>query len=480
MQGAFYLTVGVGAACQRLRVVCAVNGFHIALGIMIHTHTFDDVCTFQTHLLVRRQTEEFFRRILLKVAAFNPQLFAKRHGVLSAFRVFRIIGHEEGLLGISRIIVDYQLHGVNNRAHTGGYAIQVIAHCMFKQLNVVQSLIFGVADASHEILYAVGRKSATTQSADGRHARVIPTGHKTLLDKLQQFALAHNRIGQVQAVEFYLTRTVTVIGKELHKVFVERAVRNKLQRTDAVRNALEIVALSVGKVVHWVNMPFIARAPVRGMDYAVDNRVAEVHIVACHVYFGTQHIFAFLKLTLVHALEQVEVLLYRSVAIRTFDAGSCGSAFLSGYLFAGLLIHISIAAFYHTYGQVIKLLEIVGSVIQAVFPVISKPVNIAFYGFHIFVILLLRVRVVEAQIAGSSEAFGCSEVHDEGFSMTYVKITVRLGRKACVEAAAVLAGFQIFLYFLLYEVEVLRCVFCGYTGGCCLFCHLFAFFKMQN
>ena len=54
-------------------------------------------------------------------------------------------------------------------------------------------------------------------------------------------------------------------------------------------DTFEIVALSVGKVVHGVGIPFIASANVWDVKYAVDERVAEEHVGMRHVYLGTKY-----------------------------------------------------------------------------------------------------------------------------------------------------------------------------------------------
>ena len=90
----------------------------------------------------------------------------------------------------------------------------------------------------------------------------------------------------------------------MNEEVVEWTVRHELQCADRVGYALEVIALSVGKVVHGINVPLSACAPVRTLDDAINDWVAEVHVVACHVDFGAQH-----KLALVHALKKVEVFL---------------------------------------------------------------------------------------------------------------------------------------------------------------------------
>ena len=79
--------------------------------------------------------------------------------------------------------------------------------------------------------------------------------------------------------------------------------------------------------------------------------------------------------------------------------------------------------------------------------------DVAHDGVNILHILLLRVGVIETQIAGSTEFLGCAEVHDERLRVTDMEIAVGLGRKTCVQTSAVLAGCEVILNILFNEVE---------------------------
>ena len=50
------------------------------------------------------------------------------------------------------------------------------------------------------------RVAAAAKAADRRHARIVPAGDVLLLHELQQLALAHHRVVQVQPRELDLLR----------------------------------------------------------------------------------------------------------------------------------------------------------------------------------------------------------------------------------------------------------------------------------
>ena len=84
---------------------------------------------------------------------------------------------------------------------------------------------------------------------------------------------------------------------------------------------------------------------------------------------------------------------------------------------------------------------------------IAQPLDISLDSFHIFVVFLLRVGVVHAEIADSTELLRNSEVHGDGFGVSDVEIAVGLGRETRLEAAAVATGSEVVFYDLLDKIE---------------------------
>ena len=189
------------------------------------------------------------------------------------------------------------------------------------------------------------------------------------------------------------------------------------------------------------------------LDDAVHHRVTEVHVVRGHVYLGAEHHGAFLHLPLVHALEEVEVLLHGAVAVGGGRSRHGGCAFLCGYLFGCLFVHIGLSLLDEAHGQVVELREVVRGIVEAVSPIEAEPVDVALNGLDIFCILFLRIGVVKTQVAGTAELLCGAEVHDESLRMAYVEVTVGFRREAGVETSAVFAGLEVGLYLLFHEIE---------------------------
>lgn len=63
---------------------------------------------------------------------------------------------------------------------------------------------------------------------------------------------------------------------------------HKLQGTDGVGDAFEVVTLSMGEIVHGVAVPLCAGAVVGCLYDAVHDGVTEVHVGVGHVELGSQ------------------------------------------------------------------------------------------------------------------------------------------------------------------------------------------------
>ena len=128
--------------------------------------------------------------------------------------------------------------------------------------------------------------------------------------------------------------------QRLDEPVVERPVYVEFQRADRMGNLFDRVALAVGIVVHRVDAPLVARAVVFGVDDAVHDRVAEEHVGMRHVDLGAQHLRAVGELAVLHAHEQIEILLDRTVAPRRLLARLRYGASREAYLFLRLVVDV--------------------------------------------------------------------------------------------------------------------------------------------
>ncbi len=80
-------------------------------------------------------------------------------------------------------------------------------------------------------------------------------------------------------------------------------------------------------------------------------------------------------------------------------------------------------------GPLVQLLEVVRGEEQVVAPVVAQPAHVGLDGVDVLLLFLLRVRVVEAQVAAAAELLGDAEVETDRLGVADVQVAVRLGRK---------------------------------------------------
>ena len=108
----------------------------------------------------------------------------------------------------SGIIGDDDLQRAQHGHHPRRAAVQILADAVLELRDVDDVLLLRDADARAEIADRFRRVAAAAQAADGRHPRIVPAGDVPLLHQLQQLALAHHRVVQVQPRELDLLRLV--------------------------------------------------------------------------------------------------------------------------------------------------------------------------------------------------------------------------------------------------------------------------------
>ena len=417
----------------------------------------DDVGVFQTHLAVDGEAIEFLVGVLAEVGALDPQLLGKRDLTRSSALVFGIVDSIHHLDLILRIVVNDELHRVEDGHRADGGLVKILAGTELQQGDINDVVAFGHTDGLGEITDGGWRITSTTQTTDGRHARVVPTVNVMFLNELQQFALAHDGVVEIQTCKLDLLRVMDV--QRFAEPVVERTVHLEFQRADGMRDALDGVALSVCEVVHRVDAPLVAGAVVFGVQDAVHDGVAEVHVGRCHVDFGAEHAAAVRELTRLHATEQVEVLLHAAVAVRTLRAGCSRHSPTLADLLLCLVIDIRETVLNELLGPQVELVEVVGSVVFRR-PLEAQPLDVLADGVHIFGVFLHGIRVVKAEVGLSAIFLSNTEVQTDGLGVADMQVTVRLWWESRLYSAIVLPVLNVFFDNLLNEIHIFRVLRC--------------------
>src|SRR4029077_7829111 len=143
-----------------------------------------------------------------------------------------------------------------------------------------------------------------------------------------------------------------------------------------------------------------------------------------------EHFGAVRKLPRAHALEQVEVLIDRTVAPGAVLARLCEGAAVLPDLVGGQVVDVGLAGLDQVYGPVVELVEVVGGEVEMLAPVEAEPADVFLNRVDVLLLLLDRVGVVEAQVAAPAELLGDPEVERDRLGVAEVEVSVRLGRGA--------------------------------------------------
>ena len=172
-------------------------------------------------------------------------------------------------------------------------------------------------------------------------------------------------------------------------------MRYELQSTDRVGHTLEVVALSMRKVVHRIDLPLRTSAVMRTLDDTVDDRVAEVHIVRSHIDLSTERHSALGEFARIHTMKEIQALLSRTITIRAIGTRGRGRTLLLGNLLSALLVDICMSRHDETLGKGVELWEVVRSV-ALLTPIEAEPVYVLTDSVYVLHILFDRVGIVKA------------------------------------------------------------------------------------
>ena len=197
-------------------------------------------------------------------------------------------------------------------------------------------------------------------------------------------------------------------------------------------HALQRVADGMGEVIHGVDAPLVAGAPVLLVQDAVHGGIPHDDVGGGHVDLGAEGVAALGELAGLHAAEQVEGLLPGAVAPGGVLAGLGEGAAIGAHLLLVQLVHVGQAALDPVLGDLVALVVVVGGVVQPAGPVEAQPLDVPLDGLHVLGILLGGVGVVKAQVALAAELLRRQEVHDQGLAVADVHVAVGLGRKTRV------------------------------------------------
>ena len=150
-------------------------------------------------------------------------------GLLRVHRQLHVFGQADG------IVVEHELHRLQHRGGARRARVEIVAQRLFEQAVVDPLRLLLTPVRSAEELQALRRVAAPAQADDGGHARVVPAVDVLLLDELDQLALAHHHVGEVEPVELVLVRQQERVGLAL----VERGLQQRREALGVLEQQLE-------------------------------------------------------------------------------------------------------------------------------------------------------------------------------------------------------------------------------------------------
>ena len=191
------------------------------------------------------------------------------------------------------------------------------------------------------------------------------------------------------------------------------------------------------------------------MHDPVHDRIAQVEVRVVHVDLRPQGAAALGELARLHSPEEIEVFLHRAVPVGAFLPAPDVAAVLR-HLLGRQVIDVGFAVANELLGPLVELVEVVGGVELAPFPVGAEPADVFADGIDVLLLLGGGVGVVVAQVELPAILHGQSIVEADRFRVPQVQVAVRLRWEPGVDASAEPPALVVFFDDFLDEVQARR------------------------
>ncbi len=366
--GSLYLPAVGGVAAPAVRVVGCQNFYYVTRLVLFAAGAGDEVRALQAALgAAGIQALVLGHRLLQEVLRFHVQLTGEGDGAGAVLGAVGVILYLEGLALALGIVGDGQLHRADHRHDALGGFVQVLPKAMLKEGELHGAGCLGYADAFAEIPDGGRGIAPPPQAAEGGHPGIVPAGDPAVLYQSAKLPLAHDGVVDTQTGELDLPGSGGQVAM-LHHPVVQRTVGLKLQRAEAVGDALHGVLDGVGEVIHGIDAPLVPLPVMVHMVDPVDHRVTHIEVAAGGVDFSPQGHGPVGKLTGAHPGKEVQTLLDGAAAVGALSGGVHVAPHLP-HLVGGQLADVGQALPDEGHGALVHLLKVVGGVEKPVPPV---------------------------------------------------------------------------------------------------------------
>ena len=194
-------------AAAAFGIVGRENLGDIAVGVFHAAGAGDEICTLQA-ALGAFGIKPFIlgNGNFKKILGFDPQIAREGDLSRSGLRIVGVILNIK-LLALPLGIVRYrELYRAEDRHRALSVIVQILAQAVLKEGKLDSARNLCNADPLTEIADRLRRVSAAAQTAQRRHARIVPAGDKPFLDKPSELALAQNGVVYAKARKLDLAR----------------------------------------------------------------------------------------------------------------------------------------------------------------------------------------------------------------------------------------------------------------------------------
>src|ERR1700677_1038951 len=447
MDGSLDFAGGGRAAGFAFQIGGAAQFDHMAGGILDDFVALDDVGVFEADFAAGTQAEIFGGRSLHEIILVDVKGAGQGNFAGAGGGVFGIVDGVEFLRPALGIISDDNLEGAQDGQAAQGAAIEVLANGVFQDGDIGDAIVFGDADVVGEMAQGFRGDAAAAQAGDGGHAGIVPGGDNFIVDELEELALAHDGVTEAEPGKFVLPWEGAGEVEIFQNPVVQGAVDFEFEGADAVGDAFEIIAQTMGEIVHGIDAPAVAGVVVFGMADAVEDGIAQPDVGGGHVDAGAKGAGGVGKLAGFHPAKKIETFLGRAIAPGAFLSGMVRGAAIFVGIFGRQIANVSFALLDEDLGVEVNLLEIIGSIKGFQFdgvggaddgrqakirlargdgglgsfpgrfhpqamvgPAANEPLDVGQNGIDVLDVLPGRVGVVHAEIADTGEFAGDAEV----------------------------------------------------------------------
>src|SRR5262249_2888178 len=185
-------------------------------------------------------------------------------------------------------------------------------------------------------------------------------------------------------------------------------------------------------------------------------RISQIYVAAGHVDLRAQRFAAVRELARAHAPEQVQILGDRPIAEWRGPTGLGQRAPRLPHFLQALIDDGPFASGDQLLRPAIELLEVVAGGVQVPAQIEAEPVHVIHDRVDVFLALLGRVRVVEAQVTATAEVARQPEVDADRLGVADVQVAIGLGWKSGDDRAPEPTGTVVLFDDLSNEVGLWR------------------------